>query len=865
MANDLASEVAKARSEERIVTTTWTQFRSKEGISIPAGERPMLAVIPAFVRNITPLQYSRRSFGTQLFESPEHEAMADNIRLQMSSNPADVLTGSDPLPLTNGMGVSYQQIIALAGDFYGVPDNPISDGNGFSDQQTRFLNAFNTLDTGTTQQITNILGVMQQQSNEVNTDVANSPGSDAYSRAYTTANANHKYDKLYNQASGGSGGSTWLFDKGSYLQLAATNWDHFGNHAIAAYKAGHSVAMQQAQAAGRAAASSQRSMLERAYAMEAFCSHFLADLFSAGHLRTPRKALHSSVDPFPDLLSQMMHDEDSYNGLMGSNALTPSTTQWPMYGDKRMLDGENATNLVNAQGALQASANEIYHAFVNVNSTIDPTAFAALRYTPTLSVVLNRSNRQNWPPLFYRGDGDPNDSTNNPSGIQFRIPVTDLDSTSTMSFTTLGTLLYAASLIIQLPSWLLLLDDPYQDLAYLTIWLATPNGGVHSLEGAPPAWLSHMQELAHPFTWAASYALTNTSGAKIPNAQGPAATVAVSSLVNDGHPIDDATHQNDVLHLFFRQSNTSGVLHLQTPMSVVTNQSSAGLWSPGCTVETLNFSTNGQVAAIDVADALTIVYPDPSGKIMQAVITPKQGLVTSGQGAIFGSSAGSHLMATNGAPALVRMGQTLILAYRGNDGVLYFATASPPALSSGSVYYTWNQPTAVSVSGNKVKVTGDPSMIIVDDYLYLAVGGLGSDSPFPILIYRTAITSSPTHTWALYLNGVKNANGNLIKTASFARLFAYADGYAVVAKDSNDNSLFTVMPLRTTAPTQAWNKVTIQVPSTQFTSPPTFVKQKTRSPASSLFYGGNGYLFFSDHDSTNLSLVTSKPPLITPR
>jgi len=45
--------------------------------------------------------------------------------------------------------LSFGQILALAGDFYGVPSQPISDGANPREQQQRFQNAFNTLYTET--------------------------------------------------------------------------------------------------------------------------------------------------------------------------------------------------------------------------------------------------------------------------------------------------------------------------------------------------------------------------------------------------------------------------------------------------------------------------------------------------------------------------------------------------------------------------------------------------------------------------------------------------------------------------------------------------------------------------------------------
>lgn len=862
MAHDLASEVSSARSDNRLATVSWTQLRSPTGAPIPPGDRPVLAVIAGFIRHINPLQYSR-SF-TKLFESPEHEGMADNVRLRINAA-GDTVPSSTLIPLSNGLPVSYQQTIALAGDFYGDPDKPISDGDGPADQQQRFITAYGSLDGGSPTDITNILNVMQQQGTAVVNLAATLHGSDAYSQAFTKLNKDHYYDKLYNQASGGSGDWTWLFDKGSYLELAATNWDHFGYHAVTAYTAGHTVALQAAAAAGKAPADQQRGLLLSAYLMDAFASHFLADLFSAGHIRTPRKSLHHDIDPFPDLLSQMGHDEDSYNGLMATsvfgNAQNPPTKPWPAYGDKRMLDGVNETNLAFARNALQVSCDEVYAAFANPNASIDSANFHALDYIPTIASVAVRSNTQNWPPLFYRDDLDLNDPNNDPEDVDFRLPVTDLDSTSSMEFSTLGDLLWVLTLLFtDIPAWISALGADH--LAYFTIWLATPAGGVHSIEGAPPGWLTQVSEFAHPFQWAASYPLTNQNRLPIAGVQAPSAAVSVTSLVDDGTPIDDATHANDVLHLFYKQdAATTNIMHLTTPMSVVSGQSTAGVWSPGCTVETLNFPINyeGEVAAVETAGMVTIVFPDASQTWQQAIITPQRGI--DGPQPVFSPSL-SGVMLGSAAPALTRVGSTLLFFFNPmKPGFLYYSIGTPPVTGTTPPFYVWTPPFVIRTGQQNVSANGDPSVIFVNDYVYVAVGGRGI-GPYRILIYRCPFAALTSQSWELYLNGITDGRGNQILTQSFAQLFNYGDGYAVVGVDPNTHNLFTAVPLLTSAPKQGWSKQPVSVPNPQFAVPTLpALMQTTRTTPSAIFYGGNPYLFFADDTSTDLSMVTSKPPI----
>ena len=75
----------------------------------------------------------------------------------------------------------------------------------------------------------------------------------------------------------------------SYLDLSRLNFDHFGADAHAAYNAGHYCAMEEA--------AKPKGDLDVAYAMNAFADHYLGDLFSAGHMRTPRRLLHYDGKP----------------------------------------------------------------------------------------------------------------------------------------------------------------------------------------------------------------------------------------------------------------------------------------------------------------------------------------------------------------------------------------------------------------------------------------------------------------------------------------------------------------------------------------------------------------------------------------
>ncbi|MDU8912703.1 hypothetical protein, partial [Aestuariicoccus sp. MJ-SS9] len=143
--------------------------------------------------------------------------------------------------------------------------------------------------------------------------------------------------------------------------------------------------------------------LEWIYTIDAFACHFLTDLFSAGHMRTPRKALYEMRSDFArsgypaqvtGYLAKVMHDEDSKNGLLVTNA---KNMEWKAYGDKKLLDTDDRTNDHIAQKAVQASANDIWTAF---ESHEEPTHYEALSLIPDLGDVENPLNKQNNAALF---------------------------------------------------------------------------------------------------------------------------------------------------------------------------------------------------------------------------------------------------------------------------------------------------------------------------------------------------------------------------------------------------------------------------------------------------------------------------------
>ncbi|MHA3734798.1 phospholipase [Pseudomonas sp. Eth.TT006] len=343
------------------------------------------------VEPLTALPGQPRKSQTQLrFEGGEHTTIGDNTLLRFVENAEPIRAQNVQLHLPNGLALTYGQILALGGDFYGVVDRPINEGATPADRLNRFNAAFDSLAVlpASRAEAPQILAVMQKEIDAVKQAIKEGkPAHEAYDAL------GDKLSEEWNKLTGGGSFISALFPLGRYLKLAANNADHFGEWARLAYIAGHTAALQTAVAAR---ANHDEQQLERAYAMNAFADHFLTDLFSSGHLRVPRKELAAVVTPsdLGSLVSRFMHDEDSKFGLKVRNA---RGDQWRAYGDKRYFEASDTDNRTQVNLAVQASADEIFAAYLSGNVPA-PSTFAALQRLPDPTAVLNLAG--NFSPLF---------------------------------------------------------------------------------------------------------------------------------------------------------------------------------------------------------------------------------------------------------------------------------------------------------------------------------------------------------------------------------------------------------------------------------------------------------------------------------
>ena len=159
------------------------------------------------------------------------------------------------------------------------------------------------------------------------------------------------------------------------IALLSANVDHFAPDAQYVYQVGHNLACSFAMSAKKSFKEEKKSdlankILSEAYGIEAFVSHYLSDLFSAGHVRTPRRAAkelrklgkenNSEIwkETTMDLAGNLVHDVDGWLGLKVCNG--PScNNEWTVYGDNSLFDKKSEQNRKEAIKTLQDGFNEI--------------------------------------------------------------------------------------------------------------------------------------------------------------------------------------------------------------------------------------------------------------------------------------------------------------------------------------------------------------------------------------------------------------------------------------------------------------------------------------------------------------------------
>lgn len=342
------------------------------------------------------------------FDSHEHKHIGDQINIfcPLSIDPNTALdinsripAGFCPLPFPNQLNLTMGQIIALAGDFYGLPykgafwktytpiesiaDRDLKLNNLYQPvtdaEKGRFITAFNSLYESAEALL------------EVNKIVA------IFSKVEQASITGEKYDPTCDYEFA-TGATVCVFGipspsddfNGRYLKLAENNIDHFGIHAIRSYIIGHSIALECAQQIpiDELSHESGQHRFARCLALDGYAQHFLTDIHSGGHIRTPRVELMNSISPYSatvaGLLAKCMHDEDSELGVETSNAQQDS---WLAYGDDQLLSDKAKKQLSIIVETSQRSIDEVIDALLYKHA-YPIMQYQALKVIPTTEDML---------------------------------------------------------------------------------------------------------------------------------------------------------------------------------------------------------------------------------------------------------------------------------------------------------------------------------------------------------------------------------------------------------------------------------------------------------------------------------------------
>lgn len=251
-----------------------------------------------------------------------------------------------------GAELTFGEIIALAGDYFGVEEEPIALGETDKERCKRFLDAYATLANCPSEKVYNLTNefVKEEEAAKlaITQGLAETVGEDKVAAEETKI--------------------ALINTDGHYLTLLLHNLDHFNKYAHVAYETGYALAMDAAVEASKLTGPEQQKQLEYAYTLYAFGCHFMTDLFAAGHMRAPRGELEDTFGPeVGSTLTFFQHNEDGDRGLeVEAESINDKTiARWTAFGDGHLFEKKSMENQARALAAVQLGVQEIYQAFEN--------------------------------------------------------------------------------------------------------------------------------------------------------------------------------------------------------------------------------------------------------------------------------------------------------------------------------------------------------------------------------------------------------------------------------------------------------------------------------------------------------------------
>lgn len=338
--------------------------------------------------------YNSRKAG---FANLEHLDIGNNVILKWGNLPHEHI--NNHIQLSNGLILSYGELIMFAGDLFGSKEFPISSCSP-QDRQICFNKQFESLNQKSSNRYENAIFQVPtyRQYFALLSDEVKQAKSNGEKEWQFYFKHGSEISKKLNRLSGGGSFISDYIPFGEYIKLANVNYDHFYPDALIAYKTGHKLALETAIKAHQAESSGDTvqayKLLSSAYAMNGFSNHYLTDSMSAGHFRTPRREIAEHVylpKALCLLIANLMHDEDNQTGL---NVTNKRGISWRAYGDGFLDSPEAYQHLSIIQQLVQESADAIYTAF---ESGQMPKEFEELSLLPDYN---NINQLNNHPPLF---------------------------------------------------------------------------------------------------------------------------------------------------------------------------------------------------------------------------------------------------------------------------------------------------------------------------------------------------------------------------------------------------------------------------------------------------------------------------------
>ena len=301
------------------------------------------------------------------------EALVDDV------NDVLALSKNGLIVLPSGVEISIGQIMALAGDIYADPNEPISYASDAVAKCDEIVNDF--VHNHNRDELVELLDLMNRERKilfgliKSGQSVMNFPGIAGisfdvdYARITSYSPNVRAAPRLSTQDQ-----SWWrnllgywdlLARDSRYMQVSKTNFDHFdqSDTSFRAFSRCQESALKYAWQAGQVTSTREsRQLMNSAIIRSAWSAHFMTDQFASGHFKTPRHLIstHCSGQGISGLLSKCQHDEMNVLGVGVKSSLG---IEFTACGDNMLFDPSCAKNMEMAIHAVRDTFLDVFDTF----------------------------------------------------------------------------------------------------------------------------------------------------------------------------------------------------------------------------------------------------------------------------------------------------------------------------------------------------------------------------------------------------------------------------------------------------------------------------------------------------------------------